>query len=191
LGDASRQSTQPQERKDDCRDIYTGPLSDPYFDMKEVRIANLSASMKEMTAPRFSPEGKTIYFVGVHVVDPPEGADASPYDVRAIYSVPTEGGEATRIPIDRVNSDGIPIHIGTFALSHDWSKFTINGGDGIFTVTLGGGAPTRVNKDSWYWSTLQQSIPQPPPDSHRWDRPCVGQPGWGGYGVYFARNTKN
>jgi hypothetical protein len=148
--------------------------------MKEVRIANLSASMKEMTAPRFSPEGKTIYFVGVHVVDPPEGADASPYDVRAIYSVPTEGGEATRIPIDRVNSDGIPIHIGTFALSHDWSKFAINGGDGIFTVTLGGGAPTRVNKDSWYWSTVQQSIPQPPPDSHRWDRPCVGQPGWGG-----------
>jgi hypothetical protein len=134
----------------DLGPFYTVPLSGaPYYyeGGTEVQISNLSASMKEMTAPRLSPDGKTIYFIGVHVVDPPEGVSDPTYDVRAMYSVPTEGGEATKIPINWVNDNGTPRTIGTFALSHDGSKFAINGPYGIFTVPVSGGVPTRVNKD--------------------------------------------
>ena len=137
---------------DDPGPFYTVPLSGaPYYDAngaQEVKITNLSASMKEMTEPRFSPDGKTIYFIGVHVVDPPEGTDPRPYDVPAIYSVPTEGGQATKVPINWVNDDGSPGAIGSFAVSHDGSKFAINGPYGIFTVPVSGGVPTRVNRDA-------------------------------------------
>lgn len=135
----------------DLGPFYTVPLSGaPYYyeGGTEVQISNLSASLEDMTMPRFSPDGKTIYFRGKHVVDPPDGADPRLYEVHAIYSVPTEGGEATRIPIDWVNEDGTPRHIGSFELSHDGSKFAINGPFGIFTVPVSGGVPTRVNRDS-------------------------------------------
>ena len=96
---------------------------------------NLNCSSQQMTMPRFSPDGKTIYFIGQRILD-------SDDSTRGIYSVPTEGGEATRIPIE--NSDGTPRPIGTFALSHDGSKFALGLGSGIFTVPVGGGVPTRV-----------------------------------------------
>jgi hypothetical protein len=123
--------------------MYTAPLSNP-SSKSRVFITNESASSKGMTMPRFSPDGKTIYFLGEHVVDPPEGADTRLYDVRTIYSVPTGGGEATVIPI--YNSDGTPRLIGTFGLSHDGSKFAISGA-GVSTVPVSGGVPTMVNRD--------------------------------------------
>src|SRR5829696_2368038 len=133
----------------DLGPFYTASLSGgPFSQYQVVQITNLSASLEDMTMPRFSPDGKTIYFRGKHVVDPPEGADPRLYDVHAIYSVPTEGGGATRIPIDWVNDDGTPRDISSFALSHDGSKFALGVGYGILTVPVGGGVPTRVNKDS-------------------------------------------
>jgi Bacterial Ig-like domain/WD40-like Beta Propeller Repeat len=101
---------------------------------------DLNCSSQQMTMPRFSPDGKTIYFIGQRIL-------ASDDSTRGIYSVPTEGGEATRIPIE--NSDGTPQRIGTFALSHDGSTFAFShkpadGNVGIFSVPVGGGVPTRV-----------------------------------------------
>jgi hypothetical protein len=130
----------------DLGPFFTAPLSDAPMDWqgKVVEITNLSDSLVDMTMPTFSPDGKTIYFRGNHVIDPPEGADPRLYDVYAIYSVPTEGGEATRIPIDWSNSDGTPRNIGTFALSHDGSTLALGVGSGILTVPISGGVPTKV-----------------------------------------------
>jgi hypothetical protein len=128
--------------------LYTFPLGDwPYGDGTEVQITNLSSSSQDMLRPRFSPDGNTIYFIGVHIVDPPEGADDLAYNNYAIYSVPTEGGDATKIPIEWFNNDGTPRPIYSFALSHDGSKFAIGGGSGIFTVPINGGVPTRITND--------------------------------------------
>ena len=90
------------------------------------------------TMPRFSPDGETIYFVGQYLLGPEE-------KTRGLYSVPTEGGEATRIPIR--NPDGSPRSVGFFALSHDGSTFAINGGPGVYTVPVSGGPSRRVNRD--------------------------------------------
>jgi Tol biopolymer transport system component len=102
--------------------------------------SNLNCSGQEMTMPRFSPDGRTIYFIGQRILAPDDST-------RGIYSVPTEGGEATRIPIE--NSDGTPASIGTFALSHDGSTFAFSHKPadenvGIFTAPIGGGVPNRV-----------------------------------------------
>jgi hypothetical protein len=97
-----------------------------------------------MTAPKFSPDGETIYFRGRHVVDPPEGVEDPYVDAYAIYSVPAEGGEAKRVPIDWLNSDGTARNIGSFALSHDGAAFALGVGSGILTVPVGGGVPTKV-----------------------------------------------
>ena len=88
------------------------------------------------TMPRFSPDGETIYFVGQYILGPEEKA-------RGLYSVPTGGGEATRIPI--VNGDESPRVIGTYALSHDGSTFAISGA-GVSTVPVSGGLPRRVTR---------------------------------------------
>ncbi len=130
--------------------LYTFPLSggDPDYDESEVPIANKSSSVEVVRHPRFSPDGNTIYFIGVHVVDPPEGVNDPTYDTGAIYSVPTEGGEATKIPINLVNDDGTIKGIYTFALSHDGSKFALGGDHGVFTVPVSGGDATRVSNDS-------------------------------------------
>lgn len=90
------------------------------------------------TMPRFSPDGETIYFVGQYILGPEEKTSG-------LYSVPTGGGEATRIPI--LNPDGSSRLIGTFALSHDGTKFAINGGPGVYTVPVSGGPSRLVNRD--------------------------------------------
>jgi Tol biopolymer transport system component len=115
--------------------LYKVPLADgdPYYAATPVEIANLSSSAKDITSPQFSPDGQTIYFAGKHVLD-------SDDDTYAIYSVPTDGGEATKIPIDEVNTD----QFHTFALSHDGSKFAMGGQGGVFTVAVGGGGPTKI-----------------------------------------------
>jgi hypothetical protein len=131
----------------DLGPFYTAPLSgDPYSQdtVKIVDITNLSANLKDMTAPKFSPDGKTIYFRGRHVVDPPEGVSDPYVDAYAIYSVPVEGGEAKRVPIDWSNSDGTAKNISSFALSHDGSTFALGAGSAILTVPVGGGVPTKV-----------------------------------------------
>ena len=113
-----------------------------------------SSPSQEMTMPRFSPDGRTIYFIGQRIL----GSD----DItRGIYAVPTEGGEATRIPIE--NSDGTPARIGTFALSHDGSTFAFShkpaeGNVGIFTVPVGGGVPSRVTDQGCRYSAASPSF---------------------------------
>ena len=125
---------------------------------------------QRMQTPKFSPDGRTIYFVGRYIL-PSEG------DSYGIYSVPTAGGEATKIPIELVNSDGTPWlnadgtprrHISNkFALSPDGSKIAFGGGSsgesGIFTVPVGGGVPTRVTDDGCRGS----SSPDFSPDGQR------------------------
>ena len=129
----------------DLGPFYTAPLSgDPYSEYSIVEITNLSTSLEDMTAPKFSSDGKTIYFRGRHVVDPPEGVNDPYVDAYAIYSVPAEGGEAKRVPIDWSNSDGTARSIGSFALSHDGSTFALGVGSGILTVPVGSGVPTKV-----------------------------------------------
>jgi hypothetical protein len=132
--------------------LYSGPCSGTF----RVDITNLWTCEtdcqnvnRDIVFPRFSPDAKTIYFIGLRVLGPDD-------DIPGIYSVPTEGGEATKIPINLLNDDGSPMlnsdgslrGFGTFALSHDGSKFAIGGPDGIFTVPVGGGDATRVSRES-------------------------------------------
>ena len=128
--------------------LYTLPLSNkPYSGAHgtEVNITNLwkcdNCESQRLEQPRFSPDGKTIYFRGVDVLSPDE-------DTAAIYSVPTEGGQATEIPIDWFYSDGTRVPVASFGLSHDGSKFALGGGSrGLFTVPVSGGVPTRVTTE--------------------------------------------
>jgi len=128
--------------------LYTLPLPDkPYSGGQgtEVNITNLwkcvDCESQKIEQPRFSPDGKTIYFRGVDVLDPSE-------DTAAIYSVPTEGGQATKISIDWFDSDGTRVPVASFGLSHDGSKFALGGGSrGLFTVPVRGGIPTRVTTE--------------------------------------------
>ena len=125
----------------------------------EVEIANRwvcepDCSTQRMTMPRFSPDGKTIYFIGERIL-------SSDDSTRGIYSVPVEGGEATRIPIE--NSDSTPKRIGTFSLSHDGSTFAFSHkpeGEnvGIFTVAVGGGVPRRVTDQGCRYSAASPSF---------------------------------
>jgi hypothetical protein len=119
--------------------LYTLPLTydDPYYDGTPVEITNLSSSATEIKSPKFSPDSKTIYFAGKHVLE-------SDDDTYRIYSVPTIGGEATKIPIDIDDT----VTLSTFDLSHDGSKFAMGGKGGIVTVPVSGGAPTRITNDS-------------------------------------------
>jgi hypothetical protein len=132
--------------------LYGAPCSGAFM----VDITNLWCETpdcqnvnRDIVFPRFSPDAKTIYFIGLRVLGPDD-------DIPGIYSVPTEGGEATKIPINLLNDDGSPMlnsdgslrGIGSFAVSHDGSKFAINGPDGIFTVPVGGGDATRVSRES-------------------------------------------
>jgi hypothetical protein len=115
---------------------------------------NLNCSGQQMTMPRFSPDGKTIYFIGQRIL-------ASDDSTRGIYSIPTEGGGATRIPIE--NTDGIPQGIGTFALSHDGSTFAFShkpadGNVGIFSVPVGGGVPRRITDQGCRLSAASPSF---------------------------------
>jgi Tol biopolymer transport system component len=129
--------------------LYTFPLGgDPYYDSTQVQITNKSTSSGELKYPRFSPDGNTIYFVGKHTLDPPEGVNDPTYDAYAIYSVPTSGGEATKISINVPNDDGTPTSIYSFALSHDGTKFALGAKGGIFSVPVSGGDATRVTNDS-------------------------------------------
>ena len=107
----------------DCKSVPTSPEFDCTYD-------------QQMTMPRFSPDGETIYFIGQYILGPDD-------KTRELYSVPTGGGEATRIPI--VNGDESPRVVGTFALSHDGSTFAISGA-GVSTVPVSGGLPRRVTR---------------------------------------------
>jgi Bacterial Ig-like domain/WD40-like Beta Propeller Repeat len=134
--------------------LYTLPLTNKscsYCQGTEVRITNLyncdlDCDFPRIDQPEFSPDGKTIYFKGMDVLSPSE-------DTPGIYSVPTRGGQATRIPIDWFDGAGSPIPIQSFALSHDGSKFALGGPfaggpSGLFTVPISGGVPTRVTTGS-------------------------------------------
>jgi WD40-like Beta Propeller Repeat len=107
----------------DCKSVPTTPEFDRTYD-------------QQMTMPRFSPDGETIYFIGQYILGPDD-------KIRGLYSVPTGGGEATRIPI--VNGDESPRVIGTYALSHDGSTFAISGA-GVSRVPVSGGLPRRVGR---------------------------------------------
>jgi WD40-like Beta Propeller Repeat/Bacterial Ig-like domain len=109
----------------DCEPIPTEPDFDCSTDQR-------------MSVPRFSPDGETIYFAGQYILGPDDR-------LYGIYSVPTGGGAATKIPI--LNSDGTPRAVGQFGVSHDGTKFAINGAVGVFTVPVTGGVPTRVSRD--------------------------------------------
>jgi Tol biopolymer transport system component len=117
--------------------LYTASAvdGDPYTDATPVEITNLSSSATEITSPKFSPDAQTIYFAGKHILD-------SDDDTYRIYSVPTNGGEATKIPIDKDNTDSFAY----FALSHDGSKLAIGGqgGSSVFRSVEGiqRGSPT-------------------------------------------------
>ena len=128
--------------------IVTNPLPFAYQGQcgAPVEIYNPDNSWDEVEDPEFSPDGGTIYFVVWRTIAPPGGTGEPTSDV-AMYSVPTGGGEATRVPIDLVNEDGTPRNIYDFALSHDGSKFALAGDRGIFTVPVTGGVPTRVSSD--------------------------------------------
>ena len=121
--------------------LYTVPLSDAEYHGSTVWITNLSSSATEIESPQFSPDGETIYFAGKHVLE-------SDTDTYGIYSVPTNGGEATKIPIDSDDT----ANLSTFDLSRDGSKFAIGAMGGIFTVPVSGGAPTRITNDSCKWA---------------------------------------
>jgi hypothetical protein len=138
--------------------LYTLPLTNKpcngdtmYCVGTEVRITNLwncslDCESRRMDQPSFSPDGKTIYFRGADVLGPSE-------DTPGIYSVPTKGGQATRIPIDWFDAASSPIPVQSFALSHDGSKFALGGNYSgepreLFTVPVSGGVPTRVTTGS-------------------------------------------
>ena len=119
---------------------------DPYDsnDVTEIQITNTRDTSNcsfnfcghiKMANPRFSPDGQTIYFTGQQVL----ASDTD--DKYHLYSVPTEGGEATRIPI---NQDK---HFSYFDLSHDGKKVAIGGNDGVYTAPVGGGDTTRITND--------------------------------------------
>jgi Tol biopolymer transport system component len=144
----------------------------------EVEISNLwdcyptcsdvnGQNTQSMKFPKFSPDGRTIYFVGRYILP-------SEDDRWGIYSVPTAGGDATKIPIELVNSDGTPwlnadgtprrdISNNKFALSPDGSKFAFGGGSsgeyGIFTVPVSGGVPTRVTDDGCWGGSAPSFSP--------------------------------
>jgi hypothetical protein len=137
--------------------LFTFHLGDwPYGGGTEVQITNLwtcdpdctdedkhkMSWDRTMTQPRFSADGETIYFLGRYIL-------ASDDDSYGIYSVSTEGGEATKIPINLVDDNGTPVDIQSFALSHDGSKFALGGGPrGVFTVPVSGGGVTRVTTEA-------------------------------------------
>jgi Tol biopolymer transport system component len=129
-------------------------LSQPFFlsAKRQVNIANLwdcksipttpdfdCSRHQQMLLPEFSPDGETIYFAGRYILGPDD-------ELIGVYSVPTKGGAATKIPI--INSDGTPRPTGgQFAVSHDGTKLAIGGYAGIFTVPVSGGVPSRVSQD--------------------------------------------
>jgi hypothetical protein len=114
--------------------------SDPYFDdSTEIQIKNKRDGTIQMRDPRFSRDGQTIYFTGKQVL----ASDTD--DNYHLYSVPTEGGEATKIPINQDANNSLIF--AYFALSHDGTKFAIGGSGGIYTAPVGGGDATKITND--------------------------------------------
>lgn len=124
--------------------LYLFPLfsNDSLYGETPVEITNLSSSAKELKNPKFSPDRKTIYFAGQHVLE-------SDNDTFGIYSVPTYGGEAKKIPIDTDDT----AYLSSFNVSHDGSKLVLGGKGGIVTVPVTGGVPTKITNDSCQGAT--------------------------------------
>ncbi len=114
---------------------------------------------KDSWMPSWSPDGKAIYFDGVH------GGDYA-----AIEHIPAEGGKVVRIPFDKVHEYLQPKYPhGGLSVSPDGKSICFagfyrrgNGTAGIFTLPVGSAIPTRLAA-----SMARDSEPTWSPDGRR------------------------